>query len=104
MSFNISSKNGYSYIGTTSASSPATVTIPSSFQVRDSEYEYRGLRITSLPTKSIAVIAIGYLNSSPMTHVAHPYFEQLTSQLSRQYNSYNYTHSKYIYTTESTVI
>ena len=29
--------------------------------------------------KSIAVIAIGYLNSSPMTHIAHPYFEQLTT-------------------------
>ena len=81
VSFSISSKAGYSYIGTTSASSPATVTIPTSFQVRDSGYEYRnlGLHITSLPTKSIAVIAIGYLNSSPMTHIAHPYLEQLTT-------------------------
>ena len=81
VSFNISSKNVYSYIGTTSASNPVTVTIPSSFQVRDSGYEYRnlGLHITSLPTKSIAVIVIGYLDGSPMTHVAHPYVEQLTT-------------------------
>ena len=82
VSFSISSNAGYSYIGTTSASSPATVTIPTSFQVRDSGYEYRnlGLHITSLPTKSIAVIAIGYLDGSPMTHVAHPYVEQLTTE------------------------
>ena len=38
VSFSISSKVGYSYIGTTSASNPATVAIPTSFQVRDSGY------------------------------------------------------------------
>ena len=81
VAFSISSKTGYSYIGTTSASSPATVTIPTSFQVRDSGYEYRnlGLHITSLPTKSIAVIVIGYIKHTTMTYVAHPYFEQLTT-------------------------
>ena len=41
--FSISSTTGYSYIGTTSASSPANITIPTSFQVRDSGYEYRNL-------------------------------------------------------------
>ena len=58
--FSISSKVGYSYIGTTSASSPATVTIPTSFQVRDSGYEYHnlGLHITSLPIKPITVFVI----------------------------------------------
>ena len=81
ISFSISSKAGYNYIGTTSASSPATVTIPSSFQVRDSGYEYRnlGLQITSLPTNSIAVIVIGYDDLSILTYVAHPYLEQLTT-------------------------
>ena len=83
VSFSISSKTGYSYIGTTSASSPATVTIPSSFQVRDSGYEYRnlGLHITSLPTNPITVFVIGYTSSDTprLTHVAHPYLEQLTT-------------------------
>ena len=79
--FSISSKTGYSYIGTTSASSPATVTIPTSFEVIDSGYEYRnlGLHITSLPTKSIAVIVIGNIEHTTMTYVAHPYLEQLTT-------------------------
>ena len=83
VSFSISSKTGYNYIGTTSASSPATVTIPTSFQVRDSGYEYRnlGLHITSLPTNPITVFVIGYTSSDTprLTHVAHPYLEQLTT-------------------------
>ena len=83
VSFSISSKTGYSYIGTTSASSPATVTIPISFQVRDSGYEYRnlGLHITSLPTNPITVFVIGYTGADTprLTHVAHPYLEQLTT-------------------------
>ena len=83
ISFSISSKTGYSYIGTTCASSPATVTIPTSFEVRDSGYEYRnlGLHITSLPTNPITIIVIGYTsNATPrLTHVAHPYLEQLTT-------------------------
>ena len=83
VSFSISSTAGYSYIGTASASSPATVTIPSSFQVRDSGYEYRnlGLHITSLPTNPITVFVIGYTSyATPrLTHVAHPYLEQLTT-------------------------
>ena len=81
--FSISSKVGYIYIGTTSASSPATVTIPTSFQVRDSGYEYRnlGLHITSLPTNPITVFVIGYTEADTprLTHVAHPYLEQLTT-------------------------
>ena len=83
VSFSISSKAGYSYIGITSASSPATVTIPTSFQVRDSGYEYRnlGLHITSLPTNPITVFVIGYTGADTprLTHVAHPYLEQLTT-------------------------
>ena len=85
VSFSISSKTGYSYIGTTSASSPATVTIPSSFQVRDSGYEYRnlGLHITSLPIQPITVIVIGDTSDDTpqvqLTHIAHPYMEQLTN-------------------------
>ena len=83
ISFSISSKTGYSYIGTTSASSPANVAIPISFQVRDSGYEYRslGLHITSLPIKPINVIVIGYTTYDipRLTHVAHPYLEQLTN-------------------------
>ena len=79
--FSISSKTGYSYIASTSASSPATVTIPTSFQVRDSGYEYRnlGLHITSLPTNPITVLVIGYIEHTTMTYVAHPYLEQLTT-------------------------
>ena len=79
--FSISSKTGYTYIGTTSASSPATVTIPTSFEVRDSGYEYRnlGLHITSLPTNPITVLVIGYIRHTTMTYVAHPYLEQLTT-------------------------
>ena len=83
VSFSISSMTGYNYIGTTSASSPATVTIPTSFQVRDSGYEYRnlGLHITSLPTNPITVFVIGYTGADTprLTHVAHPYLEQLTT-------------------------
>ena len=83
VSFSIASKGGYSDIGTTSASSPATVTIPTSFQVRDSGYEYRnlGLHITSLPTNPITVFVIGYTSyvTPRLTHVAHPYLEQLTT-------------------------
>ena len=81
--FSISSKTGYSYIGTSSLSSPATVTIPTSFQVRDSGYEYRnlGLHITSFPTNLITVFVIGYTASTTprLIHVAHPYLEQLTT-------------------------
>ena len=80
VSFSISSKTGYSYIGTTSASSPVTVTIPTSFEVRDSGYKYRnlGLHITSLPTQPITVIVIG--DDTPhLTHLAHPCLEQLTT-------------------------
>ena len=81
--FSISSKAGYNLIGTTSASSPATITIPSSFHVRDSGYEYRnlGLHITSLPIKPITVFIIGYTkyDTPRLTHVAHPYLEQLTN-------------------------
>ena len=81
--FSISSKAEYIYIGTISASSPATVNIPTSFQVRDSGYEYRnlGLHITSLPTNPITVFVIGYTEADTprLTHVAHPYLEQLTT-------------------------
>ena len=81
--FSISSTTGYGYVGTTSASSPATVTIPTSFQVRDSGYEYRnlGLHITSLPTNTITIVVIGYTSTATprLTHVVHPYLEQLTT-------------------------
>ena len=81
VAFSIYSKTGYSYIASTSASSPATVTIPTSFEVRDSGYEYRnlGLHITSLPTNPITVLVIGYIEHTTMTYVAHPYLEQLTT-------------------------
>ena len=79
VSFSISSTTGYSYIGTTSASNPANITIPTSFQVRDSGYEYRnlGLHITSLPTQPITIFVIGYTfgDTPRSTHVAHPYLE-----------------------------
>ena len=80
--FTISSKTGYTHFGITSTNSPATVTIPTSFQVRDSGYYYRnlGLHITSPPIEPISVIAVGYTSDdSPRTvHVAHPYLEQPT--------------------------
>ena len=48
--------------------------------MRDSGYKYRnlGLHITSLPTQPITVIVIG--DDTPhLTHLAHPYLEQLTT-------------------------
>ena len=56
-----------------------------SFQVRDSGYEYRnlGLYITSLPIQPIIVIVIGDTSDDTpqlqMTNIAHPYMEQLTN-------------------------
>ena len=97
VSFNISSKTGYSYVGTTSASSPATVTIPTLFQVRNSGYEYRnlGLQITSLPTNPITVSVIDILEHDPqLTHVTHPYMEQLTTA----YTYYAVSESKFLHT------
>ena len=47
--FNISSSTGYNYTGTTTASAATFVIIPSSLQVRESNYTYRhlGLHVTT---------------------------------------------------------
>ena len=53
--------------------------------MRDSGYEYRnlGLHITSLPIQPITVIVIGDTSGDTpqvqLTHIAHPYMEQLTN-------------------------
>ena len=50
--FNISSSTGYNFTGTTTANAATFVTIPSSLQVRESNYTYRhlGLHVRSSPS------------------------------------------------------
>ena len=84
VTFSITSLDGYSHFGTTSLDNPITLNIPTSFQVRDSNYEYRnlGLFIETADSKEISVTALGYTNNlSPrMTFLVHPYTALFTSE------------------------
>ena len=80
--FNISSSTGYSYIGTTTANAATFVSIPSSFQVRESSYTYRhlGLHVTSSPSHPISVVMIGYTSTPRSTYLALPCHDQPTEE------------------------
>ena len=80
--FNISSLTGYSYIGTTTANAATFVSIPSSFQVRESSYTYRhlGLHVTSSPSQPISVVMIGYTSTPRSTYLALPCHDQPTEE------------------------
>ena len=80
--FNISSSTGYSYIGTTTANAATFVSIPSSFQVRESSYTYRhlGLHVTSPPSQPISVVMIGYTSTPRSTYLALPCHDQPTEE------------------------
>ena len=80
--FNISSSTGYSYIGTTTANAATFVSIPSSFQVRESSYTYRhlGLHVTSSPNLPISIVMIGYTSTPRSTYLALPCHDQPTEE------------------------
>ena len=80
--FNISSSTGYNYTGTTTANAATFVIIPSSLQVRDSNYTYRhlGLHVTSSPSKPISVILVGYTSTPRSTYLALPCHDQPTDE------------------------
>ena len=80
--FNISSLTGYSYIGTTTANAATFVSIPSSLQVRQSNYTYRhlGLHVTSSPSQPISVVVIGYTTTPRSTYLALPCHDQPTEE------------------------
>ncbi len=84
VSFTVSSLGAYNHFGTTTRENPLTLSIPSSFQVRESGFNYRhlGLYIETPDSKEISVTALGYTNNqSPrMTYLVHPYILQFTSQ------------------------
>ena len=83
VSFSVSSLDGiFSYSGTTSYRDPAVVSIPSSYEVRDGTDTYRrkGLRVSSLETEPISVVAWSYRSSADyMSYLALPCHEQPTT-------------------------
>ncbi len=84
VTFSVTSLDTYSHFGTTSLNNPITLNIPTAFQVRNSNYEYRnlGLYIETFDSKEITVKALGYTNNlSPrMTYLVHPYTVLYTSE------------------------
>ena len=81
--FNVSSSNGFNYIGNTTLNNPALVNIPNSFQVVNYTYEYRnlGLIIQSSPSQPIFVLGIIKIDGeTSATFLVHPYIEQPTKE------------------------
>ena len=80
VSFTVTSLDGnFSYSGTTSYLNPSAVSIPYSYEVRDRGYSWRrkGLRVSSLETEPISVIAWSYRSSADyMSYLALPCHEQ----------------------------
>ena len=73
--------NVYSYTGTCTKNSPATVNIPFSYEVRGNTYTWRkkGLKITSLENQHISVIAWSYRSAADyMAFMAYPCHKQPT--------------------------
>ena len=83
VAFNISSKNGFNYMGNTTFNNSALVDIPTSFEVLDYTYEYRnlGLIIESSPSQPIFALGIIKLYNKPFTTFEiHPFIEQPTKE------------------------
>ena len=92
--FNISSLTGYNFTGTTTANAATFVTIPSTLQIRESNYTYRhlGLRVRSSPSQPISVVMVGYTNAPRSAYLALPCHDQPTDE----YVYYGISHeSKY---------
>ena len=86
VTFNVSSGNGFQYLGSTTLNNPVLVDIPASLEVHDYTYKYRnlGLIIESSPSEPIFVIGIIWLtydDEQPFSAFeVHPYIEQPTDQ------------------------
>ena len=82
VTFTVTSRdNAFSYTGITSRDSPATVSIPFSYEIRGETYEWRnkGLRVSSLSKDLISVIAWSYRSAADyMAFLAQPCHEQST--------------------------
>ena len=86
VTFNVSSGNGFKYLGSTTLNNPVLVDIPASLEVHNYTYKYRnlGLIIKSSPSEPIFVIGIIWLtydDEQPFSAFeVHPYIEQPTDQ------------------------
>ena len=84
VSFKVTSLDGgFSYSGTCTRNSPATVNIPFSYEVRGNTYSWRrkGLKITSLETEPISVITWSYRSAADyMAYLAYPCHKQPTKK------------------------
>ena len=84
VSFSVTSLDGvFSYIGTTTYHSPRAVSIPYSYEVRDRSYSWRrkGLRVSSLETEPVSVLAWSYRSSADyMSFLALPCHKQPTTE------------------------
>ena len=84
VSFSISSLDGvFSYTGTTTSQNPAAVSIPASYEVRNqySTYRDKGLRVSSLETQPISVLAWSYRSAADyMSFLALPCHDQPTTE------------------------
>ena len=79
----ISLDNNFSYMGKASYHNPHKVTIPASYEVLDNSYSWRrkGLKVYSLDSESISVIAWSYRTHSDfMSYLALPCHKQPTTQ------------------------
>ena len=78
----ISLDGNFSYMGTTSYNNPHKVTIPASYEVLDHTYSWRkkGLKVYSLNTEQISVVAWSYHGSDIMSYLALPCHKQPTTQ------------------------
>ena len=78
----ISHDGNFSYMGNTSYHNPHKVTIPASYEVLDHTYSWRrkGLKVYSLDTEPISVVAWSYRGSDFMSYLALPCHKQPTSQ------------------------
>ena len=82
VTFKVVSHDGnFSYMGNTSYHNPHKVIIPASYEVVDHTYSWRrkGLKVFSLDTESISVVAWSSRNSDFMSYLALPCHKQLTT-------------------------
>ena len=84
VSFSVTSLDGvFSFTGTTTYHSPRAVSIPYSYEVRDRGYSWRkkGLRVSSLETEPVSVLAWSYRSSADyMSYLALPCHLQPTTE------------------------
>ena len=72
--FNVETSSGVLYSGTTTASSPVTVNLPTSLVTNDATYTNRnkGVHVYTTGQGSISVLAINYKSTSVGEYVAYP--------------------------------